>query len=32
LQDETIDDRTNKMEGPISNLMHNIEKGFSSAD
>jgi len=30
LQDETIDDRTNKMEGPVSNLMHKIEKGFSS--
>src|SRR4030095_2842177 len=30
LQDESIDDRTNKMEGPLSNLMHNIEKRFSS--
>lgn len=30
LQDETIDDRTNKMEGPVSNWMHKIEKGFSS--
>ncbi len=32
LQDETLDDRTNKMEGPISNLMHNIEKKFSSGN
>ena len=32
LQDESIDDRTNKMEGPISNLMHNIEKKFSSGN
>ena len=30
LQDESMDDRTNKMEGPISNWMHKIEKGFSS--
>jgi len=29
LNDETLDDKTNKMEGPISNLMHSIEKGFS---
>ncbi len=27
--DNTIDDRTNKMEGPISGLMHAIEKAFS---
>ena len=32
LQDETIDDRTNKMEGPISNWMHSIEKKLSSGD
>lgn len=32
LQDETMDDRTNKMEGPVSNLMHNIEKKFSSGN
>lgn len=29
LDDETIDDRTNKMEGPVSGLMHTIEKIFS---
>lgn len=29
LGDTTIDDKTNKMEGPISSLMHKIEKGFS---
>ena len=29
LNDPTIDDRTNKMEGPISNLMHKIENKFS---
>jgi len=32
LQDETLDDRTNKMEGPISNWMHSIEKKLSSGD
>ena len=31
LNDTTIDDRTNKMEGPISGLMHAIEKKFSDA-
>jgi hypothetical protein len=29
LHDKTIDDRTNKMEGPVSGLMHTIEKIFS---
>jgi hypothetical protein len=28
-EDSRIDDKTNKMEGPISNVMHNIEKRFS---
>jgi hypothetical protein len=32
LHDTTIDDRTNKMEGPISSLMHSIEKKFSGTD
>ena len=32
LKDNTIDDRTNKMEGPVSGLMHAIEKVFSSND
>lgn len=30
LGDTTLDDKTNKMEGPISSLMHSIESGFSS--
>jgi len=29
LKDESLDDRTNKMEGPISNLMHKIENKLS---
>lgn len=29
LEDNTLDDRTNKMEGPLSSLMHKIESGFS---
>lgn len=29
LHDETIDDNTNKMEGPVSSLMHKIENVFS---
>lgn len=29
LKDETIDDRTNKMEGPVSNFMHKIENILS---
>jgi hypothetical protein len=31
LHDETLDDRTNKMEGPISNFMHKIEDKLSGA-
>lgn len=30
LGDDTTDDRTHKMEGPVSSLMHNVGKGFSS--
>lgn len=29
LEDDSLDDRTNKMEGPVSNLMHGIENKFS---
>jgi hypothetical protein len=29
LNDEALDDKTNKMEGPVSNLMHKIENTFS---
>ena len=29
LNDDTLDDRTNKMEGPISNFMHSIENKLS---
>ncbi len=29
LDDETLDDRTNKMEGPVSNFMHKVENTFS---
>jgi hypothetical protein len=32
LNDETMDDKTNKMEGPISNFMHKIENAFSDGD
>jgi len=32
LDDTTLDDRTNKMEGPVSNLMHSIGNIFSSSD
>jgi hypothetical protein len=32
LNDESLDDRTNKMEGPISSLMHAIEGKLSKAD
>ena len=32
LNDTTIDDRTNKMEGPISSFMHSIENKFSGND
>ena len=31
MNDNTLDDRTNKMEGPMSNSMHFIEKLFSSS-
>ncbi len=31
IEDETIDDSTNKMEGPVSNLMHNIGQIFSAS-
>jgi hypothetical protein len=29
LANDDLDDRTHKMEGPISNLMHSFEKRFS---
>jgi hypothetical protein len=32
LNDNTMDDRTNKMSGPVSGLMHTIEKTFASTD
>jgi hypothetical protein len=32
LDDNTIDDRTNKMEGPISSHMHWLEKFFPGTD
>lgn len=32
LNDNTLDDRTNKMEGPISNLMHAIENKLSGSN
>jgi len=32
LNDTTLDDRTNKMTGPVSGLMHGIEKTFASTD
>ena len=32
LNDEGLDDKTNKMEGPVSNLMHKIENRFSDGD
>jgi len=31
LDDDTLDDHTHKMDGPISGLMHTIEKVFSGA-
>lgn len=31
LEDDTLDDHTHKMDGPISGLMHSIEKAFSGA-
>ena len=32
LNDNTMDDRTNKMSGPVSGLMHTIEKTFASTE
>lgn len=32
VNDEALDDRTNKMEGPISNLVHKIEDKLSGGD
>lgn len=32
LNDSILDDRTNKMKGPVSNFMHGIESIFSGAD
>ena len=32
LHDNTLDDRTHKMEGPVSSLMHAIGGGFSNGD
>ena len=32
LNDDTIDDKTHKMEGPVSSAMHWIEKLFPSSD
>ncbi len=32
LNDQVMDDRTNKMEGPVSNLMHKIENAMSKND
>jgi hypothetical protein len=32
LNDTTLDDRTNKMSGPVSGLMHGIEKVFAGTD
>lgn len=31
MKDDTLDDRTNKMEGPVSSLAHAIENVFSSS-
>jgi hypothetical protein len=32
LNEETLDDRTNKMEGPVSNFLHKIEDILSKGD
>ena len=32
INDNTLDDRTNKMEGPMSGIMHTFEKLFSDSD
>jgi hypothetical protein len=30
VHEETLDDNTNKMEGPVSSLMHKIGSAFSN--
>ena len=32
LEDNSLDDRTNKMEGPVSSIIHNIEKAFAGTE
>lgn len=32
LDDDSLDDRTNKMKGPVTNLMHTIEKTFAGTE
>ena len=32
LEDNTMDDRMNKMEGPVSSFMHKIETIFTSRE
>jgi hypothetical protein len=32
LGNNNLDDRTNKMEGPVSSLMHRIERQFNSSE
>jgi hypothetical protein len=32
LNDDSLDDRTNKMEGPVSSFMHKIENNFSGGE
>ncbi len=32
LNDQALEDNTNKMEGPVSSLMHKIENAFSKSD
>ncbi len=32
LKDDTLDDRTNKMEGPVSSVMHKIESIFNGQE
>ena len=32
LDNNNLDDRTNKMEGPVSGLMHRLEKQFNSSE
>jgi hypothetical protein len=31
LENNNLDDRTGKMEGPISNLMHRVERSFNTS-